>query len=316
MTDVTERTLALLSTLQNGRPFTGDELATRLGVSPRTLRRDIDRLRAYGYPVETRPGPGGHYRLAAGTVMPPLMLGDDEAIATLIALAAFAAIDPPRDGSIEAAATRAYGKVDQYLPKRLRGRAADLRASLEMAAAQGPSAHVGDLTTIADAIRDRQIVAFDYRRKDGDTASRRVEPHRQVHHHLRWYLLGWDLGKRDWRVFRIDRMERLRATGPRFTPRSLPAETAVAYLDRGLNRRRARIVITIEASAETVADAFRFQKVELTPIGDQRTRAVMWLDTWEWLMTSLAFLDADFTVEEPEHFRDAMHRFGARLRGK
>lgn len=130
MADVTERMLALLSTLQTGRSFSGEELTRRLSVSPRTLRRDVDRLRGYGYPVETQPGPGGYYRLAAGRTMPPLVLDDDEAVATLLALASLAAIEPPTKGGpytvggIDDAATRAYGKLDQFLPARLRPRVA------------------------------------------------------------------------------------------------------------------------------------------------------------------------------------------------
>jgi len=129
MADVAHRVLTMLAVLQTGRAFTGDELAARLAVSPRTLRRDAERLRAYGYPVETRPGPGGYYRLSAGSTMPPLLLEDDEAVATLLGLATLAAAGSAGEGSLEDAAIRAYGKVDQYLPKRLRPRAAALRAA-------------------------------------------------------------------------------------------------------------------------------------------------------------------------------------------
>src|SRR5690606_19235876 len=313
MSDVTQRTLSLLAALQTGRSFTGRELAARLGVSPRTLRRDIDRIRGYGYPVETRPGPGGHYRLAAGAVLPPLMLGDDEAIATLLGLAVLAAPGGAAEGSVEEAATRAYGKIEQYLPKRLRPRAAGLRASLETGAVAVPSAYAADLGTLADAVRNRRIVAFEYERGDGAVALRRVEPYRQVHRHLRWYLLGWDLDKDDWRVFRIDRITALRTSTGGFTPRPLPAETAVDYLDQGLKRHRERVVLVVEAPAAAVADAFRHEDVELAPLGERRTEVVLRLDTWEWLPGSLAFLDADFTVEEPSAFREALRRFGDRL---
>lgn len=313
MSDVTQRTLSLLSMLQTGRSFGGEELAARLGVSPRTLRRDVDRLRGYGYPVETRPGPGGHYRLTAGAALPPLMLGDDEAIATLLGLAVLAAPGGAAEGSIEEAATRAYGKVEQYLPKRLRPRAAGLRASLETGAAPAPSAHAADVGALADAVRHRRVVAFDYERRDGAVALRRVEPHRQVHRHLRWYLLGWDLDKGDWRVFRTDRISGLRTTTTVFAPRPLPAETAVDYLDQGLKRDRERVVLVVEAPAAAVADAFRHQDVELAPLGERRTEAVLWLDAWEWLVAALAFLDAEVTVREPAAFREALRRFGGRL---
>ncbi|GAB3652209.1 helix-turn-helix transcriptional regulator [Glycomyces tarimensis] len=313
MSDVTERALALLSMLQTGRSFSGDDLAERLGVSPRTLRRDIDRLRGYGYPVETRPGPGGHYRLAADRVLPPLMLGDDEAIAALLGLATLAASGGADEGSLAEAATRAYGKTDQFLPKRLRHRAARLRASLETGSAPAPSTDAGALAVLADAIEQRCQVTFDYERKDGSVAARRVEPHRQIHHHLRWYLLGWDTDREDWRVFRIDRITGLRASTWGFEPRPLPADTALEYLDAGLGRERERVVLTVEAPAAAVADAFRYEHVELRPLGERRTEAVMRVETWEWLLVALAFLDADFTVHEPARFRAALTVFAERL---
>ncbi|MCG5217880.1 helix-turn-helix transcriptional regulator [Streptosporangium sp. KLBMP 9127] len=313
MADVTQRILALLTTLQSGRAFTGDELAVRLGVSPRTLRRDIDRLRGYGYPVETQPGPGGYYRLTAGTAMPPLVLDDDEAIATLLGLATLAATGSAAEGSVDEAATRAYGKVDQYLPKRLRHRATQLRASLETSASLGPSTSADDLATLADAIQRRLVVTFDYRGKDGSGSSRRVEPHRQIHHHLRWYVLAWDTHKGDWRVFRVDRLSRLQVSTTTYTPRPLPAETALDYLRQGLNRPRERVVLTVDAPLPAVADAFKYQDAELAARGDRRTEVVLTLDTWEWLLPSLAFVDADFTIREPSGFRTASQAFGARL---
>jgi predicted DNA-binding transcriptional regulator YafY len=313
MADVTQRILALLTTLQTGRSFTGEELAARLNVSPRTLRRDVDRLRAYGYPVETRPGPGGHYRLTAGTALPPLVLDDDEAIATLLGLATLAATGSAAEGSVDEAATRAYGKVDQFLPKRLRHRAARLRASLETDTTTAPSTSAEDLATLADAIQRRLLVTFDYSGKDGAITSRRVEPHRQLHFLLRWYVLAWDTGKDDWRVFRVDRITRLRTSTITFTPRPLPAETALDYLREGLNKPRKRVVLTIEAPLQEVADAFRYQDAEFSARGEARTEVVLGLDTWEWLLLPLAFLGAGFTVREPEAFREAIRAFGAHL---
>ena len=313
MADVTERTLALLATLQTGRSFGGDELAQRLGVSQRTLRRDVDRLRGYGYPIDTRPGPGGCYRLVAGRAMPPLMLGDDEAIATMLGLAALAATGSAAEGSLDEAATRAYGKVEQYLPKRLRHRAARLRGGLETGALPGPSTGAGELGVLSEAIEGRNPVEFGYETADGAASRRRVEPYRQVHHLMRWYLLGWDAGRRDWRVFRVDRMSRLRASTSVFDPRPLPAATALDYLRQGLRRDRERVVITVEADAAAVADSFRFHDTELRPLEDGRTSVVLWLDSWQWLVTDLAFLGAEFTVQGPESFKSALRAFAARL---
>ncbi|MEV3938448.1 WYL domain-containing protein [Glycomyces sp. NPDC049804] len=312
MSDVTRRMLSLLASLQTGRSFSGGELASRLGVSPRTLRRDVDRLREYGYPVETRPGPGGHYRLTAGAVMPPLMLEDDEAIAVLLGLAALASTGSADEGSVDEAATRAYGKVEQYLPKRLRHRIARVRSSLETSDVPAPSTSAGDLGALADAIAARQVVAFDYERKDGAVSSRRVEPHRQIHHLQRWFLLAWDLDRGDWRVFRIDRVSGLRLSTTRFEPR--PSPPAVDYLVEGINRNRAPVVFTVDGTAGPVAEAFRHDTVELSSLEDGRTRVDMRLESWEWPLAALALLDADFTIEAPADFREGYRRFAERLR--
>ncbi|WP_158894311.1 helix-turn-helix transcriptional regulator [Amycolatopsis anabasis] len=315
MTDVTQRVLALLAALQTGRAFTGDELATRLDVSPRTLRRDVDRLRGYGYPVETQPGPGGYYRLSAGSAMPPLLLEDDEAIATLLGLATLASTGSASAGSLDDAAIRAYGKVDQYLPKRLRPRAAALRASLETGRNPAPSTSAETLSTLADAIHHRRLVTFDYTSAKGATTARQVEPHRQIHQLLRWYLLAWDTGKRAWRVFRTDRVANLHQRGETFAPRPLPADTGIDYLRQGLDKHKQRVVVTIDAPMTAVTDAFKHQDVELTPLAQDSTRAVLMLDTWQWLLLHLAFLDAAFTIHEPAEFRAACQRFGALLSG-
>lgn len=235
MADVTERMLRLLATLQTGAAFTGEALAARLAVSPRTLRRDVERLRGYGYPVHTRPGPGGHYQLTSGTRLPPLILDDDEAIAVVAGLATLAATSSPRSGGLGDAAHRAYGKVDALLPARLRPRAVALRASVEAerhaTATDLEAAVMGDL---AEAIAARSIVTFDYVDAQGAASRRRVEAHRQVHLALRWYLLSWDLDREDWRVFRTDRITALTRTSARHDRRPLPADSAIAFLRSGL----------------------------------------------------------------------------------
>ncbi|ALG10884.1 helix-turn-helix transcriptional regulator [Kibdelosporangium phytohabitans] len=313
MADVMRRVLALLAALQTGKAFSGDELATRLDVTPRTLRRDVDRLRGYGYPVETQPGPGGYYRLAAGRAMPPLLLDDDEAIATLLGLATLASTGDASEGSVDDAATRAYGKVDQFLPKRLRPRAVALRASLETTPMPAPGTSAEAMSTLAEAIHHRHVVTFDYAGATATASSRRVEPHRQIHLHLRWYLLAWDLGKADWRVFRTDRITGLQRLGQGFDPRPLPAGSGIDYLRQGLAKDKQRVVVTVDASVTVVADAFKYRDGEFTAIAENRTRVVLVLDTWQWLLQSLAFLDAGFTIDEPAEFREMCRRFGTRL---
>jgi len=156
-------------------------------------------------------------------------------------------------------------------------------------------------------------VDFDYTDPSGSTTARRVEPHRQVHQHLRWYLLAWDTDKQDWRTFRTDRITNPRRRTRTFTPRPLPADTAVDYLRQGLNRQRQRVVLTIDAPMTAVADAFKHEDITLTPVTRSKTRAVLMLDTWQWLLPPLAFLDADFTIHEPTTFRTACRQFATRL---
>ncbi|TDC99761.1 YafY family transcriptional regulator [Nonomuraea deserti] len=313
MADVTQRMLALLSTLQTGRSFTGEELARRLSVSPRTLRRDIDRLRGYGYPVDTQPGPGGYYRLASGRTMPPLVLDDDEAVATLLALASLAAVEPSAEGGIDAAATRAYGKLDQFLPARLRPHVASIRSSLETSPQRAPSVAARQLGIVAEAIARRETMAFTYTDARGERTERRVEPYRQVHHLLRWYLLAWDIDRADWRVFRLDRITGPATTGHRYTPRPLPAESASDYLRRGLNRGKEPATVLVKAPAADVVDALRFQDAEIHSVDDTHTRITLALDSWPWLILNLAFLDADFEIDAAPHLLEACRTFGERL---
>ncbi len=313
MADVTERMLALLSTLQTGRPFSGEDLTRRLNVSPRTLRRDVDRLRGYGYPVETQPGPGGFYRLAAGRTMPPLVLDDDEAVATLLALASLAAAGPAAAGGIDDAATRAYGKVDQFLPARLRPRVTSIRASLETSPQRAPNVTAHQVGIIAEAIAHRETMTFGYTDAHGESTDRRVEPYRQVHHLLRWYLLGWDLERDDWRVFRLDRLTDPRRTGDRYAVRPLPAESALEYLRQGLHRGKEPVHLLIKAPAADVADVLKFQDAEIHAATDQETDVSVAVDSWQWLILNLAFLDADFQIEEGTRFAQSCRAFGERL---
>ncbi|PPJ08366.1 transcriptional regulator [Nocardia nova] len=312
--------LDLLAYLQTGRRYTGAELAARLETSPRTVRRDVERLREYGYPVANRPGPGGFYQLTAGRILPPLVFDDDEAIATVVALGMLAATSEPhsqgeRRGSsdIGAAALRAFGKIDQLLPKRLRGRANAVRATVETAAVAAPAVDAAVLALVARAAAEHEHLVFDYRTRTGVLARRRVEPYRQVYQHLRWYLLAWDRDRGDWRTFRLDRITDIAATGTFFEPRPLPAETAAGYLRRELTAGRHRAVVTVEAAATAVADILKFQDCDIESRGPQRCRITTWVDSFEWLVLNLAFLDADFVIEEPPAFRDRCRALAARM---
>ncbi|GAB2701802.1 helix-turn-helix transcriptional regulator [Nocardia thraciensis] len=311
--DVTRRALELLAYLQTGRRFSGAELAERLGISPRTVRRDVERLRDYGYPVTTQPGPGGFYRLTAGTTLPPMVFDDDEAVATVVGLGLLAATTGgPEAGGIGSAADRAFGKIDQFLPKRLRSRAVAVRTTVEAATQLAPALDAEVLTALAAAAARHEHVAFTYT-SPAATTRRRVEPYRQVHMHLRWYLLAWDLDRGDWRTFRVDRIGELEVAATRFTPRPLPAESATEYLREALTTGRHRAVVLVDAPAELVADRLKWQDRTIEAVADNRSRVTTWIDSFEWLVLQLAFLDTDFVIEEPAEFRERSRAMAARL---
>ncbi len=314
MADVTRRMLDLLALLQTGRRFSGAELARSLGTSERTVRRDADRLRGYGYPVQTRPGPGGHYRLVPGRAVPPLMLDDDEAVAMLLALATASAGGPDAPGGVREAAARAYGKLDQLLPRRLAATVAALRASVEADAFHAPDAGIAEVTRLATAIRDRRVVEFEYHRPQSVTR-RHVEPHRQVHHLLRWYLVAWDLDKDAWRVFRTDRLRGLRERTQSFASRSLPADTALALVQAGIDRASTRAVVSVDASPSDVAAALPYESMELMTDGAGRTRVVFHCTDWQWLLLRLSRLGVSAVVHEPAAWAQEIRRFASGLLG-
>src|SRR4051812_41887703 len=223
MSNTSSRTLRLLSLLQNHRYWPGTELADRLGVSVRTLRRDIDRLRELGYPVEAQRGVDGGYQLAAGAVLPPLLVDDDEAVALAVGLQA--ATQGQIEGIAEAG-VRVLAKLVQVMPGRLRRRVEALRA-MTVPATWGDSGEAGGdpgaLTTIALACRDSERLRFSYTATGGQHTARHVEPHRLVWLGRRWYLVAYDLIRQDWRTFRVDRLTAPHPTGARFRTRELPA---------------------------------------------------------------------------------------------
>src|SRR3954452_14620923 len=245
------RLLTLLSLLQGRRDWPGGELAERLEVSGRTVRRDIERLRGLGYPVESLTGPAGGYRLRAGAAMPPLLLDDDEAIAIAVGLrtAARASVT-----GIEETAVRALVKLEQVLPAHLRRRVRALGSATVTLPSSGPTVDPQALTVIAAACRDSECLRFSYRRRDGTESKREVEPHSVVNHGRRWYLAAWDRRREDWRTFRIDRLTKPASTGVRFTGRSLPANDAAAYIEQSITGapNRFEALVTLHAAAEEV----------------------------------------------------------------
>ncbi|GHH18275.1 helix-turn-helix transcriptional regulator [Streptomyces lanatus] len=258
MLDTSARLLRLLSLLQAHREWSGADLADRLGVTPRTIRRDVDRLRELGYPVNASPGTGGGYQLGAGAELPPLLLDDDEAVAVAVGLrtAAGHGIEGIGETSV-----RALAKLEQVLPNRLRRRVGALNA-FTVPMLRGPQPSAVDpavLTELAHLCRDGERLRFEYRDHEGAATRRSVEPHRLVCSERRWYLVAWDLDREAWRTFRVDRVTPKPPHGPRFTPRTPPAEDLAAYVSRGVSTRAyasqavIRLLVPLEVAAESIS---------------------------------------------------------------
>ena len=222
MLETAARLLRLLALLQARRDWSGPELAGQLGVTTRTVRNDVARLRRLGYPVHATPGLAGGYRLGVGAALPPLLLDDEEAVAVAVGLRTAAGGTVT---GIEETSRRALAKLEQVLPSRLRSRVNALQTYTVSAPARGPTVDADILTAIAAACRDRQRLRFDYRTHDGTGGARVVEPHRLVHTGRRWYLLAWDNDRHDWRTFRVDRMQPRLPTPPTCWPPTSPCST-------------------------------------------------------------------------------------------
>jgi predicted DNA-binding transcriptional regulator YafY len=308
------RLLSLLSLLQARRDWPGSLLAGRLGVSERTVRRDVDRLRELGYPVQAVKGPDGGYRLEAGSQLPPLLFDEEQAVALAVALR----IAVGTGAGIEEAAARALATVRQVLPARLRQRVDRLEVT-----AAGPATQVDTevLLTLSSAIRGTEEVRFDYaspsRTEDaGPRPPRRVQPHHLVVRGGHWYLVGWDTVREDWRTYRVDRLTPRVPNGPRFTPREVPGGDVASFL-------------AARFKGSTTADAWPCQGEVLLdlPVGvvapfagdgvveevaPGRTRVVAGSWSWAALAASLARFDADLEVVGPPALRAAFAELAGR----
>ncbi|MQA83349.1 MAG: WYL domain-containing protein [Streptosporangiales bacterium] len=309
------RLLSLLSLLQTPREWPGRELAERLQVSPRTIRRDIERLRDLGYPVQATMGAEGGYRLVAGTAMPPLLVDDEEAVAIAVGLrtAAGHAVD-----GIEEASVRALAKLEQVLPSRLRRRVGTLgtaMATIPLLAGDGPTVDPGHLTALAAAITNHERLRFGYRAVDGTESTRLVEPHRLVSAGRRWYLVAYDNYRDDWRIFRVDRVQQPRPTGVRTAPRELPAEDAATYVTSKLYSLAPtyRAVATLHAPIEEVTGRLGGTAGELEPIDGHSCRLRSGADTLEWLAFRLVLLGCEFEVHEPPELAEYLRALGGRV---
>jgi predicted DNA-binding transcriptional regulator YafY len=312
MSETSSRLLELLSLLQARRDWPGAELARRLEVSLRTVRRDVERLRSLGYPVESLTGPAGGYRLLAGAAMPPLLLDDEEAIAIAVGLrtAARASVT-----GIEETAVRALVKLEQVLPGHLRRRVSALGSATVTLPVGGPTVEPQHLTTIAAACRDRECLRFAYRSRDGTDTRRDVEPHSLINRGLRWYLVAWDRGREDWRTFRVDRMAPPRSSGARFQPRRLPARDVAAYVEQSIasvrSRFEARVVLHVPAAEIESRFPARWGTVE--PIDERCCSFATGDDDLGWLAMRIAMLGVDFHVVEPPELLEQLRVLSTRL---
>jgi predicted DNA-binding transcriptional regulator YafY len=313
MANTSSRTLRLLSLLQTHRYWPGAELAGRLEVSVRTLRRDVDRLRELGYPVEANRGVDGGYQLAAGAAMPPLVLDDEEAVALAVGLQAGAQSGV---AGVAEASLRALAKVVPVMPPRLRRRVEALRMATVPPSwtGDGPAVDPGVLTAVAQACRDTERLAFGYAAADGTRTDRHVEPFRLVPLGRRWYLVAYDLARHDWRSFRLDRVDAPRSTGARFRPRELPADDAAAFVRAGL--RNLPTSYEVEAVLDAPVDAVRAlvgRWVSVEEAGEGHCRMRMSTDSLHWAALAVGSVGAEFTVVSPPELRALVGEWGERF---
>ena len=311
MLETSARLLRLLSLLQARRDWTSTELATRLGVTTRTIRNDIDRLRRLGYPVDAHPGVAGGYRLGTHGALPPLLLDDEEVVAVAVGLrtAASGSI-----AGIEETSVRALAKLQQVLPSRLRHRISAFQSYTLPMPSPGPQVDPDVLTLIASACRDHERLRFDYRAHSGAASRRLVEPYRLVNDRRRWYLVAWDMHRDAWRTFRVDRIEPPTPTGPRFAPRALPPDQEIAaQVARGIGeatwRYRARVIV--HAPAAYVRGRLPIP-VDVQSLGENQCTFEPGSDHPEMLALYLGMLDADFTIGDSPELVDALRKLTSR----
>jgi predicted DNA-binding transcriptional regulator YafY len=331
MANTSSRTLRLLSLLQNHRFWPGAELAERLAVSPRTLRRDVDRLRELGYPVTAHPGVDGGYQLASGAALPPLVVDDEEAVALAVGLRlatqgevtdrADAAPGDVAPGGVAEAAARALAKVTQVMPSRLRRRAEAVAAMTESATWEGPGQappiNPDVLASTALACRDSERLRFAYTAASGERTQRHVEPHRLVALDRRWYLVAYDLTRNDWRSFRLDRVaDAPQPTGARFRPRALPAKDAAEFVRRNISAtgsQGARVRVLVEAPADVIRQRIgRWSKIE--EVGPGRCQVTMTPpEDSDWPVIALGMTGAEFQVIDPPELTERLRDWSARF---
>jgi predicted DNA-binding transcriptional regulator YafY len=306
----TERVLRLLALLQRRPSWTAEELAAELGVTDRSVRRDVERLRALGYPVHATAGVGGGYQLGAGTRLPPLLLDDEEAIATAVSLRMASGGTVAGAGE---AALRALAKLDQVMPPRLRAEVRAVHGATETLVGPGVEIDAELLVTLARACRDAVRVRFTYAARDGAPAERTVEPVRMVATGRRWYLMAWDVERDDWRTFRLDRMRDAVATTWRFRPREHP--DPVAFVQRAVTAAPYRHVarVRLRAPAERIREQVPPQVGRVEDDRDGWCVLVAGADELDWIAMHVARMGFEAQVLEPPELKEAAARLARRL---
>lgn len=312
MLQTSARLLELLALLQRRRGWSGRELAEELGVDVRTLRRDVDRLRSLGYPVDASRGVGGGYALAPGASLPPLLLDDDEAAAIAVGLRTAAESSV---SGIEEAALRALVKLEQVLPERLRRQVTALGSITATVPQPGPPVDLDTLSLVATCCRERLLLSFGYSSRSGAGSERIVEPHSLLHVGRRWYLVAWDRDRLDWRSFRLDRVSDAYGSAKTFVPRTLPAESPAEFVRAGIqsmpSRHQASVVLAVGAArAETLIGA---SWGEIEPIDENSCRFRTGDDEIAWLAVRLLTLDVEFEVEGPPELTERLKLLSGRI---
>jgi predicted DNA-binding transcriptional regulator YafY len=308
--DSAARLLRLLGLLQRRSFWSGAELAERLEVETRTVRRDVERLRYLGYQITGTTGAGGGYHLGGGTEVPPLLFEDDEAMAVAVVLGASASAAVP---GIERSALTALAKLDRLLPPRLRSQLAALRAAT-VSLASPPTEMVSTeaLIELAQACDNCLRATFSYRSHDGARSERRVEPHRLVATDRRWYLVAYDLERDDWRTFRVDRITAVHVLGHTFLPRELDDPARLVAEGITTSHYRYTAVVKVKGTIEAVAQLIEPHTGVLARDGGD-TKVVLGIDDFDWLPGYLIGLGLEFEVIEPVELRAHVAELGQRL---
>ncbi|MFE6857179.1 helix-turn-helix transcriptional regulator [Nocardia sp. NPDC057668] len=310
MLETSARLLRLLSLLQTHREWSGADLAGKLGVSGRTVRRDVDRLRELGYPVDAVQGIAG-YRLGAGSALPPLLLDDEEALAVAVGLRTTTGGTVT---GIEEASLRALAKLEQVMPSRLRYRLQALQRTVVRVEPGTGRVEPDALLAISDACHRRERLRFDYTNHTGGQSRKEVEPHALVNFNRRWYLVAWEITAQDWRTYRVDRLDPRTPTGPRFEPRDPPDGDVVTFLSHRLSSGAwpFRATVTLHRPAAELAERIWAGMGVLEAVDEHSCLLHVGADSpWalSWMITSI---DTDFTVVEPPELVEQIRNLARR----